>query len=57
LERAAIESQGLLQTIPRSKLGVSKTFWLHFKLVLNDSNVGAFAASEEVCNIANRGIK
>ena len=57
LEGCAIESQGLLETISGSEFGISKSLRLHLKLVLNDPNICTFAASEEIGNIADRGIE
>tara|TARA_R110002060_G_scaffold75046_2_gene84567 strand:- start:838 stop:1107 length:270 start_codon:yes stop_codon:yes gene_type:complete len=57
LEGCAIESQGLLESISRSELGISKSLRLHLKLVLDDPDICTFAASEKIGDIANSGIE
>jgi len=47
----------LLETISGSELGISKSFRLHLKLVLDDPDICAFTACEEIGNIANGGIE
>jgi hypothetical protein len=57
LKRAAVEGQCLLQSIPGSKFCISKSLWLHFELVLDDSDVCAFTACKEIGDIANCSIE
>lgn len=57
LKLLAVESQGLFQSLQRSKLGVSESLGLHLKLVFDNSNIRAFTLDEEFGDIAHGGIK
>jgi hypothetical protein len=57
LELGSIESQCLFKPFQSSELCISEPLRLVELLVLNNSDIGYFAASKEIGNVSNCGIK